>query len=90
MKGNTAKILFLTKDSKFMFVYSREYNTVFGISLTLCQYIGIKQRKILRLLNNAKLINDISVIDNDMKRIIGTNTHYILPLYDFFNENSEI
>lgn len=87
LKDKHSKIVFLTKDSQFLFVYSKDYSTVFGISLTLCEYLGIKKKKVLRMLNNATFIKGTSFIDNDLRQIIGNNTHYILPLFDYFSKN---
>lgn len=83
-KGNDKKFVFLTKGSQFMFVYSEEYKTVFGVSLTLMEYIGISKQKVIRLVKNGVFIRDTSFINSDIRRIIGTNTAYILPLYNYF------
>lgn len=83
-KGNDKKNVFITKNSQFMFVYSEDYKTVFGISLTLMEYLGIVKHKVIRLVKNGVFIRDTSFINSDIRRIIGANTAYILPLYDYF------
>lgn len=76
------KILFLNKDSRFLFVYCKTYNVVFGISLTLVEYMGINKKKVLKMINNGTLIKDLNFINDNIRSIIGVKTHYILPLYN--------
>ena len=82
-REETGKVGFLTRNSNFLFIYSEKYNTVFGVSLTLCEYLGIKKKKVISLFKHTYFIHDTSYIENDIKQIIGYNTHYILPLYSF-------
>ena len=82
--NNIKKYIFFTKDSNYMFIYSEEYKTVFGLSLTFCEYINISKKKIWQIIKNKEIITDTKFIDSDIRRIIGSNTHYILPLYGFF------
>lgn len=82
---SSKKYVFLTKNSNFMFVYSEKYNTVFGISLELCEYLGVKKNKVYKLLKNREYINDTKFIPPDLRRAIGTNTHYIPSLYVCLN-----
>lgn len=80
---DTKKYIFLTRNSNFMFVYSEQYNTVFGISLELCEYLGYNKQRIYRLLRNREYIHDTKFITPEIRKVIGFNTHYILPLYTF-------
>lgn len=84
LRGGTRKYVFLTRNSNFMFVYSEKYNAVFGISLELCEYLGVDRHKVYRLVRNSEYIHDTSFIDSDLRKVIGNNTHYILPLYTYF------
>lgn len=81
----TKKYIFLTRNSHFMFVYSEKYNTVFGISLELCEYLGIKKQKVYKLIKNGEYIHDTKFMSNEIRKVIGTNTHYILPLYTYLH-----
>lgn len=81
----TKKYVFLTRNCNFMFVYSEIYNTVFGISLELCEYLGIDKQRVYKLLRNHQYVNDTKFIGNDIRKVIGSNTHYILPLYTYLN-----
>lgn len=83
------KICFITRGGKFMFIYDRKLNTVFGLSLTLCEYVGINKHKLIdRVKSNISnvFIGNTSFMNSDIKRIIGNKTHYILPLYVYFND----
>lgn len=82
---NTKKFIFLTKNSNFMFIYSEKYNTVFGISLELCEYLGVRKQKVFKLLKNSEYIHDTSFINSDLRKVMGGNTHYIPILYTYLN-----
>ncbi len=83
LKSNELKLCFLTRDSNFMFIYDISKNTVFGLSLTLCEYIGVERKKVVNLIKrnkNNRFVYDTSFISSDVRNIITNNTHYILPL----------
>ena len=84
LRNRTKKYIFITKNSHFMFIYSEMYNTVFGISLEMCEYLGINKQKVIKLVKNGEFIHDTKFISNEIRKVIGTNTHYILPLYTYF------
>ena len=84
LKGDDKKTIFLTRESRFMFIYCEKYNTVFGLSLTLCDYIGVKSSKIFAMCRNVEYVRSSTFMDNEIRAIVGTNTHYILPLYEYF------
>lgn len=79
--SNSKKVVFLTKGSSFMFVYMEEYDTVFGVSLSTAEYIGVPKGKIIKLLRNAEYIHDTTFITGHLRRAIGFNTHIIPILY---------
>lgn len=88
LRHGDKKTLFLTKNSKFVFIYSEKYKVVWGLSLTLCEYIGIDRYKVIKRLKANKnniFVYDLSVFSDDIRKFIGDNTHYILPIYGFFN-----
>ena len=84
--SNEKKLCFLTRNSKFLFVYCSKYNTVFGVSLTLCEYLGIDKKKVYSLMHNTKYIGMSDFDDTNIREYVGHNTHYILPLYEYFSE----
>ena len=87
MNGNDRKLCFLMRDSNFVFIYSRRYKHVFGLSLSLCEYCRIEKVNIVGKIKanpNNKIINGLNYIDEETRRIIGDNIHYMLPLYDYF------
>ena len=85
LKDGSLKYIFLTKNNHFMFIYSEVYNTVFGISLELCECLGVEKQKIYKLIKNTKYIHNTKFMDNDIRKVVGSNTHYILPLYTYLN-----
>lgn len=87
LDSETDKVCFLTMGSKFMFIYDTTRETVFGISLTLAEYIGVDRKKaVLRVKKNRKnrFIYDTRFLDSDIRSVIGANTHYIPVLSTFF------
>lgn len=85
--GNSEKTCFLTRESNFMFIYDKEKNIVFGLSLTLAEYIGVNRKKIVSLVRKNRkntFLYDTSFINGDIRRSLGDNTHYILPLATIF------
>lgn len=75
------KYVFLTKNSNFMFVYCEKYNAVFGLSLELCEYLGYEKNRIYKLMRNCEYVKNTKFIIPEIKKAMGYNTHYILPLY---------
>lgn len=89
LRGKDKKICFITRNSKFVFIYSQKYRCVWGLSLTLCEYLGISKVKVLKQLRentNNVFINGNFTPNDEIKDIIKYNTHYILPLYGYFSE----
>lgn len=89
MNGGDKKLCLLTKDSRFTFIYSEKYNTVWGLSLSLCDYIGICRKKVVKRIRENKnniFMNGISFADGDIRKIIGDDTHLILPALSYFGE----
>ena len=83
------KICFLTRNSNFIFIYDTKLKCVFGLSLTLCEYCGVDRHKVVDKIKKNKrnkFIYDTSFLTVTAKKIIGDNTHYILPLADYFSE----
>ena len=85
LKSSDPKLCLLTKDSKFIFIYSRRYRKTWGLSLTLCEYVGIDRHKVVeRIKQNRynRFPKAYSTLSTDTKRIVGDNVHAILPLFD--------
>lgn len=88
--GRDRKICFLTRDSKFLFIYSPKYQCVWGLSLTLCDYIGIDKYKVINKVKSNKnnhFIYSINSLDSEVKAFIKNDTHFILPLFEYFGQN---
>lgn len=87
INSNDKKLCFFTVGANFVFIYSEKYRCVFGLSLSLCEYCGIDKSKIINKIKsnpNNKIINGLSFIDDEIRRIIGDNIHYMLPLFEYF------
>lgn len=87
INSDDKKLCFLTKNSKFIFIYSERYNIIWGLSLTLCEYVGVEKQKIIKKIRNNKsnrFIQNVDIINEDIRKNIGENTHYLLPLYLYF------
>lgn len=87
VNGDDEKMCFVTKDSRFVFIFSNRYKTVWGLSLSLCDYINVDRKKVLqKLRSNPKnhFVNGVSFADPDIRNIIGDDTHLIPPLLSYF------
>ena len=84
MYSPKSKFIFVTRNDSFMFIYCPEYPVVWGISLSLCEYIGISAVKVInKVVSNRfnELIRGTSFIDRELRKHIGNDTHYIPALY---------
>jgi hypothetical protein len=62
---------------------------VFGLSLTLFEYMGVNRKKIVSLVGrnrNNIFIHNTGFMDGEIRGVVGYNTHYILPLASVFLE----
>lgn len=87
IKGGDDKVCFLTKDSRFVFIYSDRYRIVWGLSLSLCDYIGVDKKKVISSIKSNRhnrFVNGVSFIDPEMRGIIGDDTHLIPLLLHYF------
>lgn len=81
------KICFQTRDNNFLFIFDTSSNNVFGLSLTLLEYIGVEKGKVIKRVKANRMnrfVYDTSFIDQRLRGVIGANTHYILPLAEVF------
>lgn len=76
-----------TKDGNMMFIYDKNRKTVYGLSLSLTDYIGIDRKKVIgRILSNRRneYVKDFSFITERMKKVT-VNDQYLIPVfYDYF------
>ena len=81
--------LFYNHFNKFLFIYDKELNKVFGLSLSTCRYLGCDTSGLLdKIANipNNKIIGDFNCYPNEIKRKLQDNIHYMLPLYEYFSD----
>lgn len=90
IKCNNKKYCYMTFNGEFMFIYDKKYKMVYGLSLSLCEYLGIKKDKVLEKLfsnkKNKKIVK-LNFFNDNIKKIINTNPHYIPPFYEYFVGN---
>ena len=80
------KTCFVTHGASFVFIYSRKYSTVWGLSLSLCEYIGMDAKKIMGRIHrneNNTFAETSRFMDAEMRKIIGDDTHLIPVLYTY-------
>lgn len=88
------KYLFENKDkliynyyNKFVFIYDRKDNIVYGISLLTLRYFGIETNKWLTKIyknkNNHQVL-DINIIPLKIRKKLNNDIHKQLVLYDYF------
>ena len=87
--SDAKKLCFITRGGCFIFIYDEKLKIVFGLSLSLLEYLNINRYKVINKIKsnvNNKFIVNTSFLKSDVKGIIGNNTHYILPLYCYFSD----
>ena len=83
MDGDELKKCRVTYGNKFMFIYSEKRKTVYGLSLTLCDYNGVKPEKVIeRVKKNRRniFVYDGGKIDSMVRRCIGGDEFIISAL----------
>lgn len=81
--SNERKKLMFSKNGLFLFIYSEKYKVIFGLSLSFCEYIGIKKEKVIARIKqnkNNRFVYDFSSIDSRIRNILGSETHCIVAL----------
>lgn len=85
-RNRMKKTVFLTKGASFAFIYISELNTVFGLSLSMCEYLGIPKGKALKRIRNAEYVRDTFFMEHWMRKAIGSDTHMIPVLYEILKK----
>lgn len=87
IKSKDLKYCFITRESRFIFFYSPKYNTVWGLSLSLCEYVGVPKSKILNIIRKNKNnliinnINDYTAEFEELRKMFSNDTHMIPIIY---------
>lgn len=87
-KSDEKKLIF-NENNRFLYVYSEKYSTVFGFSLSTCNFFGIKPSKVMKLFENNEnneFIYDFTNIPYEVKHIIGEKIDKYMLLYEYFIE----
>lgn len=81
------KVVHYTRGHNFMFIYVPLDKTVYGISLTLCEYLGYDREKVMvlaRKLPNLSLVNDYSFISGKIGEIANDSQHLVSVMFDIW------
>lgn len=73
---------------KFLFIHAYNSDVVIGISLDLCEYVGINKEKVLvkiKSMRNTKMINSILHFDKNIKKEIYKKEYLVPIFYEYFN-----
>lgn len=73
--------------NKFLFVYVKEENIVYGLPLTTCRYLGKNTDKILNKMRkneNNTFIYDFNEIPAEIRKKLEADIHYLVALNEYF------
>ena len=68
------KLCHVTNGDSFMFIYDEKKSMSFGLSLSLCEYVGVKGEKVIdrvRRNKNNVIIDNFSKVNNLVRRYIN-------------------
>lgn len=68
------KLCHMTNGDSFMFIYDEKKSMSFGLSLSLCEYVGVKAEKVIdrvRRNKNNVIIDNFSKVNNLVRRYIN-------------------
>lgn len=83
------RYFYLTSNQQFLFIYNpsnNKKNTVYGISLSLCNYLGVKVEKLINNIKSNKLnklIYTPTFINDSFKQFLYKNL-YLIPFLESF------
>lgn len=81
--SNERKKIMASRNGDFLFIYSEKYRIVFGLSLSFCEYCGIKKEKVINRIKknrNNRFCYGFSNVDLLVRNMIGNDTHCLVPL----------
>lgn len=78
--GKDRKLCYFTRDDNFVFIYCERLSSVFGLSLSLLEYMGIDKEKVvekIRSNKNNRFVYNYKDVMNVLGSAIGNDTHLI-------------
>lgn len=87
IKNKDRKYCFFTKDKNYVFVYWKKNKKVIGFSLSTCEYCGFDKERIAGIIKSNKsnwMVGMGDFVGSDIRGVIGTRTHLIPALYEYF------
>ena len=88
LNNSTKKYIFLENDQLYIYASNNKVNSIVGLSLLDCEYIGIDKKKILTKINSNKnniLFTRKHIIDYNLKQITNEKKYIIPYLYSLFD-----
>lgn len=83
MDSRKVKYCYISPNGLFMFIYSQEYNTVFGLSLSMLEYFGVKKDKVVeRIKSNSynRMVYNYKDITTAFPAIVN-ESQYLIPCF---------
>ena len=87
LHNDIKKYIFIENDQLYIYAINNKANSVVGLSLSDCEYIGINKKKILAILNNNSsnvLFTRNNIIDYKLKEINYEKKYILAYLYSLF------
>lgn len=92
IKSGEDKLMMLDEKYDNLFIYHRRRNTVYGISIRSCEYVGVSRAKIAKRIadsgNVVLRLKDIS-LPLRIKRLLSNKKYDFLVLYDYLKYNND-
>lgn len=92
MNSMERKMCYITKNNNFVFIYSSKYGKVFGLSLSLLEYMGIPKEKVVARLKSNKMnwvVYNYMDVYGTFGMAIGDNTHLVPVLSECVKRENE-
>lgn len=87
LKNNNKKYCYQSFNGEFMFIFDKKYNMVYGLSLSLCEYMCINKSNVINKIfqNTSNIeIKKLTFFNDNIKHLVMNNQHYIPVFYQYF------
>ena len=83
INSNQTKVIY-NQGNKFLFLYDYKKHKVLGISLDMCEFIGVKREKIIdrfKKIINGVTCNNISFLNRKLREMVYKKQHLVPVFY---------
>lgn len=80
MKNNRKKVIYLKKEH----IYLYTQNSVYGLDLRECEYVGVPKRKIINIIKNGRnisFVNNFKENNQELDDYLSSNSYLIPYIY---------